>query len=437
MHAIIKELQSSNSRLFKEQVILREATAGNDEFFQGLKLAFSPFVTFGIKQVPVHSEHTASGTTFKQFVALADQLAQRELTGHAARDAIYAFMMASTEEQWNNWFRLILIKDMRAGFSETIVNKMVEAAARPDYATQLFETMLAFDGAKHPKKIKGRKLLEVKGDGCRLITIINVDDQTVFQYSRNGKRLDNFGHLTSAIMEHISEFTENTVLDSEIMSSSFQELMKQVQRKSNVQSSDARMLVFDTMPLSEFKFGRSVLGQSARSAQLLSMKPLLDKIGGIDVIEQEFVDLDTIEGRTTFAQYNRIAIANKFEGIMIKDPDAVYECKRSTAWLKMKPVISVDLTIVGVEEGTGKNAGRMGALVCQGSDDGKFIRVNVGSGFTDTQRIELWTRRDTLIGMIVEIKADCLTQNQDDSDTYSLRFPRFERFRGFEANEKL
>jgi hypothetical protein len=33
------------------------------------------------------------------------------------------------------------------------------------------------------------------------------------------------------------------------------------------------------------------------------------------------------------------------------------------------------------------------------------------------------------------VKADAVTQNQDG--TYSLRFPRFERFRGFEAGEKI
>ena len=36
---------------------------------------------------------------------------------------------------------------------------------------------------------------------------------------------------------------------------------------------------------------------------------------------------------------------------------------------------------------------------------------------------------------IVEVAADAVSRNQDGS--YSLRFPRFVRFRGFEPNEKL
>jgi DNA ligase-1 len=120
---------------------------------------------------------------------------------------------------------------------------------------------------------------------------------------------------------------------------------------------------------------------------------------------------------------------------MIKDPNAVYECKRSVAWLKLKPFIEVSLEVTNVEEGTGRNQGRLGALVCSGEDDGRRIVVNCGSGFTDDHRGEYWGYRDQLVGQIVEVRADAITQNQDG--TYSLRFPRFLRFRGFDIGEKL
>ena len=120
---------------------------------------------------------------------------------------------------------------------------------------------------------------------------------------------------------------------------------------------------------------------------------------------------------------------------MIKNPEAVYECKRSVAWLKLKPFIEVSLTVVGTEEGTGKNLGRLGALIVEGTDDGKLIRTNVGSGLTDDNRIEYWSSRDNLVGNIVEVRADAVTQNQDGS--YSLRFPRLKGFRGFVIGEKI
>jgi DNA ligase-1 len=103
--------------------------------------------------------------------------------------------------------------------------------------------------------------------------------------------------------------------------------------------------------------------------------------------------------------------------------------------MKWKPTITVDLNITGVEEGTGRNVGRLGALICEGVDNGRDIRVNVGSGLCDSDRDEFWAVRDELHGRVVEVEADAVTQNQDG--TYSLRFPRFVRFRGFEPGEKI
>ena len=141
------------------------------------------------------------------------------------------------------------------------------------------------------------------------------------------------------------------------------------------------------------------------------------------------------DGIARFAEINKQAIDGGYEGIMIKDPEAVYETKRSTAWLKQKPFIEVSLEVVNVEEGTGKNSGRLGALVCEGQDDGKSIAVNVGSGLSDAVRDSIWSDRDSVVGQIIEVRADAITQNQDG--TYSLRFPRFLRFRGFQPGEKL
>jgi len=67
--------------------------------------------------------------------------------------------------------------------------------------------------------------------------------------------------------------------------------------------------------------------------------------------------------------------------------------------------------------------------------DSKDIKVNVGSGLTDDQRDSFWSDKDSLIGQVAEVRADAITQNQDG--TYSLRFPRFKTFRGFEIGEKI
>lgn len=423
---IIAELEADNSRLAKEAII--QEHADNVELFEGFELALSPYITFGVKKVPTFSGPDGQGLPWAAFKELCHLLSTRQLTGDAARDAIELALSASTEKQWNYWYRRILIKDLRCGVSEKTINKIKKGAV------PVFECMLAHDGANHEKKIAGKKLLEPKLDGVRALTIIDAEAQTVVQYTRNGKVLENFSHITRALQDHIHLFDRSYVIDGEIVSSSFQALMKQVHRKDDVQATDARLMAFDILPLSEFKRGKSAMGQRRRSALLRSMKPILDKVGSIDVIEQKEVDLDTYVGELEFKQFNKDAIEAGFEGIMIKDVDAVYECKRSVSWLKQKPFIEVSLTIVGIEPGTGKNEGKMGAVICEGEDDGKFIRVNVGSGWTDDQRAEI---DDSVIGQVLEVRADAITRSQDSDEVYSLRFPRALRFRGFKAGEKI
>jgi DNA ligase-1 len=298
--------------------------------------------------------------------------------------------------------------------------------------------MLAHDGAKHEKKIGGQVCLDKKLDGVRVLTVVDgANGGIVSQYTRNGKILKNFTHITSFIQSKVQELGQlrSMVLDGEIVSNSFQDLMKQVHRKDNVSADDAVLQLFDIIPLSEFKQGKSVLNLRQRHRMLEEYCKMFKDFENIQVIPKIDVDLDTDEGQQQYKDFNKDAIDQGYEGIMIKNPTAKYECKRSTGWLKQKPFIEVSLTVKDIEEGTGRNAGRLGAFICEGTDDGKDIKVNVGSGFTDANRDEFWTGKDTIPGQIVEVRADAVTQNQDG--TYSLRFPRFLRFRGFEKGEKI
>lgn len=433
--SVIWNLETHPSRLNKEAILEYQAEQDNQELFNGIRWCLSPYSTFGVKKVPTHSGPDGQGLPWSAFEELLKLLSSRQLTGHDARDAIELALSASKKDQWNNWYRRILIKDLRCGVSEKTVNKVLKGRFSNIESVPVFECMLAHDGANHEKKITGKKLLEPKLDGVRVITVVDTVNRTVTQYSRNGKVLENFGHITDSILANIDLIDRPMVLDGEVVSSSFQELMKQVHRKENVQAQDARLMLFDILPLSEFKTGRSVLGQRRRTNLLKGMKKIFDKIGHIDIIPQEEVDLDSYVGELQFKQFNKDAIERGFEGIMIKDPDAKYECKRSTSWLKQKPFIEVSLQVIEVEEGTGRNVGKLGALVLEGVDDDKAIRVNCGSGFSDNDRDLFWTGRDTLPGQVVEVRADAITQNQDGS--YSLRFPRFLRFRGFTAGEKI
>ena len=432
MFRIIDEISNNNSKLHKESVLMREADAGNDELFAGLKLCYDPMITFGVRQIPEHmNPQSGQDLPWEGFLVLAQALASRKLTGHDARDAIEFKMNQASVAQWNGWYRRILMKDMRAGFSESTVNKAAKKAGKPEYTIPLFECQLAHDGANHESKVAGKKFIEVKLDGVRVLTVVYPDGR-VDQFSRNGKELTNFPHIREQMSKLAEDFAEPFVFDGEIMSSSFQDLMKQVHRKSDVKANDAVLYLFDGVFLEDFQAGISKIPQHLRS---MSLRAFVKETENVKLLGQELINLDTDEGQQRFKDINSDAIAKGYEGIMIKDPTAPYECKRSHAWLKQKPFIEVSLTVVNIEEGTGKNVGRLGALVCEGEDDGRNIKVNVGSGFSDALRDHVWASHSDVMGHIVEVRADAITQNQDG--TYSLRFPRFLRFRGFELGEKI
>ena len=435
-HKVISTLEDHPSRLNKEAIILAQAEAGNSEFFQGARLALDPMITFGLKQIPEKKDEDGPGLDWDSFSLIITGFVNRSLTGNLARDTVAKMMASATKAQWNGWYRRILIKDLRCGASEKTVNKVVEKKW-PDYAIPVFSCQLAHDSTNHESKVSGRKLIEVKLDGVRVITIVRTDGR-VDMFSRNGKELANFPHVT----EQISAVVKKTpppydiVLDGEIMSSSFQDLMTQVHRKSDVKANDAILNLFDMCPLDDFELGFWDKSQTVRSQMVQAwVEQNHVDLPNVTCLANELVDLDTDAGQLRYKEINAQAVAGGYEGIMIKDPEAGYECKRSVAWLKLKPFIEVSLEVVDVEEGTGRNVGRLGAIVCQGVDDGKAIRVNVGSGFSDSDRDSYWASRDSLLGQIVEVRADAVTQNQDG--TYSLRFPRFLRFRGFEVGEKI
>ena len=435
---VISTLEDHNSRLDKEAIILAQAEAKNADLFEGFRLALDPMVTFGIKQIPEHPGPDGKGLSMMVFQELVYELEKRNLTGHDARDAIESIMMMATQSEWNGWYRRILIKDLRCGVSEKTVNKVVEKKYA-DYAIPVFGCQLAHDSANHETKVSGKKLIEVKLDGVRVITIVRSDGR-VDMFSRNGKELNNFPHIVEQISKVVqqkgSSKNMDLVLDGEIMSSSFQDLMKQVHRKDNVEAGDAILNLFDVLPLADFEKGIYNKDQTTRSSMVkFWVEQNQEQLPNVTYVANELVDLDTAKGQARFKMINTQAVAGGYEGIMIKDPDAPYECKRSVAWLKLKPFIEVSLEVKDVEEGTGRNVGRLGALVCSGTDDGKEISVNVGSGFSDSDRINFWDSRSILLRQIVEVRADAITQNQDG--TYSLRFPRFKGFRGFQIGEKI
>jgi DNA ligase-1 len=437
----INKLNESDSRLHKEDVILQALEASvlgsrNSQIFLGFtKACYNPYVTFGIRQVPDTAGIVDAENPWDDFNELMVQLSQRRLTGHAARDAVQNMSERFDSTEWNTFLAPVLRRDLRAGVSDKTINKICKGT---DYEVPIFGCQLATNSEGRPE-MKGVKRLEPKLDGVRVLLMAIPDEDgnvVTICFSRNGKQFDNFGHIENQVRENFVKLTHKAassnlsmgfVMDGEVIGNTFQELMRQARRKTDVQAEDSVFNVFDILPLSAFREGHWNAQLHKRIKILEDMRSIIDDMPNVELLPHIMVDLDTSAGVNQLQRYAKDQVNAGFEGIMIKNVDAPYVCKRSTDWMKWKPTITVDLTVVGLEEGTGRNAGRLGALVCEGEDDGKFIQVNVGSGYSDEDRDSYWADSNLIIGRTAEILCDVVTQNRDG--TYSLRFPRFVRFR--------
>lgn len=436
----IQDLEGSDSRLHKEAVIekalvaARLGSAGAQCFLYNCYLAYNPYFVYGVKKVPETSGLVDKENPWTEFWALTEALRTRSITGGKARDKIEELANRFDSAEWNGLARRVLIKDLRCGISEKTLNKVL---GNSEWKIPVFTCQLATDSNDHQSKLRGKKRIECKLDGVRVLAVVSKNHVNL--YSRNGKPFDNFPQVAEAIESFRNKMSLTTkgpfVLDGEIVGESFQQLMRQTHRKSDAKTEGMTYYVFDIIPIQDFERGFWNAQQYKRTQILEDCQAVIDTSDCVRVMPGMDVDLDTSEGHDIMRRFAEDAVSAGYEGIMIKDVGAPYECKRSSFWMKWKPTITVDLSIVGFEEGTGRNSGRLGAIICEGEDNGRRIHVNVGSGLSDSDRDQYWVARDDLLGHLVEVQADAVTQNQDG--TYSLRFPRFLRFRDFEAGEKV
>ena len=183
------------------------------------------------------------------------------------------------------------------------------------------------------------------------------------------------------------------------------------------------------IPINEFIAGESKLTYKNR---LLQLKAIQSHINALCLNNIRLVPM-LYEG----TDKNQIQIwldkmdSEGKEGCMLAR-DVTYKCKRHNGLLKVKKFNTVDLFIIGYERGTGKYENQLGAIIV----DYKGNEVGVGSGFTDEQRVELWEKRDDLIGSLVEIKYKDISLNHA-TNKQSLQFPVFVRFRNDKTEENI
>ena len=421
---LLKELASDDGRNYK--IDLLNANADNELLKEVVRLALDPLTQFYQRKIPAYTTGETT-MTLKQGLNRLFPLASRMVTGNAAISHLTETLSSLSADD-AEVIEKIIQKDLRCGVSVSTANKVWPALVM-DYPCMLCSQY----EQKIVDKIKFPAYVQMKMDGMRFNAIVR--NGGVEFRSRNGKELDLKGNLVKEFIALANGV--DCVFDGELMvmlPGDYQFTDRQTgngilnkANKGTISEAEAEMVhasLWDVIPYNDFVKGVcNVLYETRWQTvqQLVTGQPSKDKriwtvyhkeVATLDDANEEFQHL----------------LADGFEGIILKDRNGKWENKRTKSQIKFKGELECYLEIIGVEEGTGKYAGKLGALVCGSrQDNGQRIAVNVGSGFNDAHRSEFWDIRDSLIGKIVAVKYNARITNKQGEE--SLFLPIFVELR--------
>ena len=413
----VDEMVVSASRKHKQDVLTKYKD--DDVIKQYLKIAYDPYTVFGISTKklskmarPIDWFHTA--TVFELF----DYLTTHN-TGTLEDIAACQEMMFCAAELDGTLECLLsdlICKDLSIGCDAKTINSVIPGLI------PTFNVMLAEKYFDKPERVEGREFaLTTKIDGGRIIAL--KENGSVSFYTRAGQRYEG---LVDLEQEMSTKMPDNLCLDGEITlladqgipsKEAYKQAMK-ITRKDG-EKHGVKMKVFDCMTAEEFRNQYCKYDYVTRRADvelLFSAKPF----DYFELLPVLYKGSDT----SMITKFLDEAITNDQEGVMINICDALYEFKRTTNLLKVKKMQTMDLQIVDFEEGSGKYANTLGAILVR-YKNGNVVKV--GSGFTDWLRSEIWNNRSKYLDVICEIQYFEETTNQDGGE--SLRFPIFKDFR--------
>lgn len=400
-----------------------------------LDFIYNPYITTGISDKKVNKKFDMSTKTnadwenpyeLSSFKSLLEYLK----TNNTGRDydiltvqiwedvAFYEsgerLYSVASPDIWHKLFNDIITKNIQLGIDSKTINKVIPGLI-PEFNVQLSNKY--FD---KPEVVEGKEfVLTTKIDGSRIIAM--KDNGKVSFWTRQGQKYEGLVDLEKELLECNDD---NFVFDGEIVAidtdkeNTYKNTMK-LSRTKDLEKHGLKMLVFDYMPIANFKAQKCPVMYSARRAQLSAIFDL-NYFKYFELLPVLYKGNDT----SKIIEILNEQVSNGEEGIMLNICDAPYEFKRTNNLLKCKKFKDTEVEIIGFEEGTNKLVGTLGAFVCRYKDN----EVRVGSGLTDEDRAYFWANRDKFLGKFITVK---YFETSVDSKTglESLRFPIYMRVR--------
>lgn len=382
------------------------------DFLEMLNIRVNPFLQFKVKTLPALSYALQENVslTYTDFVDLLKDLAASNIN-ETMRTRVKK-TLESGDYRFSEILEGLITKKLALGV-DTAVNKALGYEFIPT-----FDVMLATplkDGVEVPIPCQA----ELKYDGVRCIAIVEDGKCTLF--TRKGREMSfPLIEQETVRLSGLEDMTFDGELET-LSRTSISGICNSNLKTGYVAGSDDHITfkIFDEIPTKIFKAQGLSKKQKERTLDLAKRFMGLQSRKRLVLGESQ-----TVYSKDKLMKLSNRYIADGFEGIIAKDPEAPYHYRRNKAWLKLKAINSTTLRVIATEEGKGKRKGKVGALVCE-SEDG-LIQVNVGSGFSG-EDVETFTKKSP-VGLYIEVLFNVLIKRRD-STIYSLFLPRYKEFR--------
>jgi DNA ligase-1 len=417
---VLKECQSAVGAGSKK--VIQAALAKLDEEGRELmKLTLNPYIVLGVKKYDRPSAYAAADFDISHFMDVCKDLANRTLTGNAARAAVTEALGRYTKET-STYLERVLDKDPRAGFSDETYNKVWK-----DDPVPVFSVMLADkceDTDDFEKYVTFPCQGDFKYDGQRTICFVR-DGVPVEYRARSGKESEHInGLFDEDLLKIRAEIGYDFVMDGEAFASDFTETINAKRSGNDTAKANLRLRAFFMMPFPDWIAQKTSITMRENRAVLTTLLK-----GCTKVILSDGRDVKDYHDMTDYC--NEAIDIHKVEGLILKDWDAFYTWDRSFSWTKVKRFYDVDARFVSFYSGRPKSrlADTVGGANCVAFlESGERVEFRVGSGFSDKQRADMKANPEKWLAQTHVIKYQDVSRSKSKA-VASLRFCTYEHSR--------
>lgn len=423
--SIVHALQKATGTNEKKEIL--QSNKNNEALKEYLKWTLCPSVTTGIGKKTIESVHVDSQALnssismedeFESMLGLAITLSERGYTGQSAVDKI-RWWMSEVGEESRELFKYLVLKDIRAKVNVSIVNSIW-----PDLLVDIpYQRCSLLSDKIISKSFEGKQFYsQLKLDGMFAVLVNN--GGSLSMYSRNGSKFPDWvsKHLTCDSKE------KDYAIEGELVVKQYGMVLGRKESNGILNSvlsggelpdgARLQMIAWNMLPYNDWKAGKT-------DKEYVECFNDLDHFLLRNETLIKLVESYKISNLEDALNLNNLRMARGEEGSVIKTLTHKWKNGTSTECVKLKLEASVDLLWVDSIEGEGKAEGMLGAM-CLESSCGK-LKVNVGTGFTDKERTDLWHNKRH--GSVVEVIANDTITNKKDS-SLSLFLPRYVGIRG-------